>query len=97
MASNTGVVPSQRWSEIDKSFYLNSSAGLIKYKPKTVKDTAHFRDEYVNAFVMIMQSGLGAEAYFDLYRNILKNVKGVRYTANLHTRIKGKLCTLKPW
>lgn len=77
---NSNVVPYQTWNDRDSCFYLNSPAGLIIYRPKSVKDTSRFRDRWINKFIH-------ARNFFTLYREIIRNEK-VKYRANLHTRLK---------
>lgn len=96
MVSNKGVVAECRWNHQQQCFYMNSPAGLIRYKPKTLKDQTTFRDNYVNLFEHYKQFAK-PEGFFDLYRVIRAEVKGVRYSANLHTRAKGVLCRFNPF
>ena len=97
MATNTGVVPEQKWSERDRAFFLNSSAGLIKYKPKSTSDTTRFRDKYINEFEAIRTSQLDVDTkeklFFRLYANI-KSHERVSYSANIRTRVQGAICSL---
>lgn len=95
MVSNKGVVPEVKFLQPENIFFMNSPAGLLKYKPKTVKEMTHFRDNYVNLFEHYRQ--FSPDKFFDLYAVIRKEVKGVKYTANLHTRAKGVLCNLNPF
>lgn len=88
----SGVIPRQQWSEKDRAFFLNSSAGLIKYKPKNDKDLQRFRDKYVNQFDVIMMcpnDGLKEKMFFLLYQEIKKNER-VKYKGNIRTRLRGK-------
>lgn len=93
----TGVVPEHKWSDKDRAFFLNSSAGLIKYKPKNTQDTARFRDKYINQFEAIKSSQLAPEIkeelFFRLYSNI-RSAERVNYSANIRTRIQGVVCNL---
>lgn len=95
-ATNSGVVPEQRWAEREKCFYLNSPAGLIKYKPKLNRDIARFRDIYINQFDSIKISNLKPqikeELFFRLYAEI-RAAEKVSYKANVRTRLKGAMCS----
>jgi hypothetical protein len=98
MADNSSVVAEHRWSPNLYSFFLNSPAGLIRYKPKDQRDAARFRDKWINRFEAIKthsldQKDLKIQMIF-LYREIRKNEK-VSFKANLHTRLRGGLCFFK--
>lgn len=97
MVDNSGVVPEQKWCDRERCFYLNSPAGLIRYKPITIQDTARFRDEYINRFdniaIVCSDKKHMIKKYFKLYHEI-RSKERVRYTANANTRLKGKLCNL---
>lgn len=92
---HSNAVPQQRWSDVDRCFYLSSPAGRILYKPKDEKDLQRFRNEYINRFDMIDKDGLDKEdkikLYFHLYREMRSKEK-VKYRANVHTRLKGQWC-----
>lgn len=96
MTSNAGVVPSYKWNGLTRSFYLDSPAGLIQFKPKTEKDLIKFRDEFVNQFADLAEKhkiSSQTNEFYSLYAEIRKKYK-VKYTANLATRLKGKVCSL---
>ena len=98
MADNSNVVAEHRWSQNLSSFFLNSPAGLIKYKPKDHKDAARFRDKWINKFDQIKENSLNQKdikiQMHYLYREIRQNEK-VSYKANFHTRVRGKLCIFR--
>jgi hypothetical protein len=76
--------------------FLNSCAGLIEFRPKSVKELSQFRDNWVNKFNIIMEAhnrGVDmSEKFYKLYAEILRSdVKGIRYKGNLRTRLRLKL------
>ena len=87
-----GVVPAFRWSDGTQSFYLNSVAGLIKFKPKTLKENTEFRNTIVNRFEALAPDD--REGFFELYAEIRENYK-VSFTANVRTRLRGRSCVLR--
>ena len=82
------VVPVAKWSDKDRAFYLDSVAGLIKYKPKDQKDIARFRDKWVNRFEQAKERG--ERSLFQLYKE-LRSEERVKYSANLRTRLRGAI------
>lgn len=95
LSDNSMVVPEHRWSAKDLSFFLNSPAGLIKYKPRSAQDAARFRDLYINRFESITNNGSRLKDFHELYREIGANER-VSYSANLNARLKGLKCKLSP-
>lgn len=87
------VVPTYRWSDADRAYYLNSCAGLIRYRPKTELDRTTFRDAFINRFDMIAKHGK-PEDFFALYKDIRAS-RVVSYRANIRTRLKGRTCSLR--
>jgi len=92
-----GVKPEQRYR--DNRFYFTSPAGDLTVIVKQIKhnhNVSRFRDAFINRFEQITKES----EYFELYKEIFET-KGnrwrVKYKANLHTRLKGKLCSLIPW
>lgn len=75
------VVPEFKWSQRTRSFYINSSYGLIIYKPKNERDTARFRNEWNNKFDA-EKSNL-----VDFYRQIRMHEK-VKFSANIRARAR---------
>jgi hypothetical protein len=98
MADNSQVVPECKWSERDRAFYINSVAGLIKYKPKDVKDLNRFRDRWVNLFEQYRSTALNnkdLESMMFGFTNMIRKEERVKYTANIRTRLKGTAWTLR--
>lgn len=93
LAEHTSVTPISVWSDKDRCFYINSIAGLIKYKPKDLKDLTRFRNTWINKFDLIAKDP-SEKKLFKLYDEILGAEK-VSYKANLRTRLKGLKWTLK--
>ena len=95
-ADMSGVVPEQKWSDREGCFFLNSSAGLIRFKPKDQKQASEFRNKYINEFESIRLSTIDSktknELFFRLYAKIRSKEK-VSYSANAHTRLRGLLCS----
>jgi hypothetical protein len=93
-----GVVPEHRWCERTKTFFLNSSAGQLRFKPRSVDEATRFRNEWVNAFDFLVQKhGRGEDvrrSMFLLYAAIRCEVPRVRWKANLDTRVRARLCSL---
>lgn len=81
------VRPEQRF--VGGKFYLNSPAGSLSFKPKTVKETSSFRDEFINRFESISDE----RDFFDLYAEIRKKygIMRVSYSANVRTRFRGRV------
>ena len=79
------------WSEKDRAFYIDSPAGLIKFKPKSLLLQTRFRDMYINKFAKLVNKDRRGEdvkkELFRLYREIRKTWK-VKYKANLRTRLQ---------
>lgn len=92
-----GVVPGHHWCNRTNTFFLNSSAGLIRYKPKDVKAATEFRNLWINEFDFLVKKHNRGEdvrrQMFWFYRRI-KKVKRVRYRANINTRTRARLCSL---
>ncbi len=78
-----------RWNFREKSLYINSEAGNIRFKPKTHFDLSRFRDRYINKVeILKSKQSLGEDyksALFALYDEIIKNEK-VRYRGTLNIR-----------
>jgi len=72
---------------VDGTFYLNSEAGLIRYRPRTTKDLTAFRDKYVNRF-MLLTENYNRRGLFSLYSQIRGDVKRASYRANVRTRLR---------
>lgn len=91
MTSMRAVRIEFNWSQRDRAFYINSQAGLIKFKPKTTVELTNFRDEHINRVDNLRRDELeGSDVtrrLFRLYKEIRKKEK-VSYKANLHTRLK---------
>ena len=73
-----------RWDGYKRVFFMNSSAGFIKYKPKKPVDIERFRNNWVNRFML--EKG-DRKRLFKLYRE-LRRQERVSYKANLNTRVK---------
>lgn len=90
-ADMKGVKIEYRWSDRDRSFYLNSPAGLIRFRPKTERALTEFRNIYVNKLWGLhsrhSQGENVTKDLFRLYKQIRKDYK-VSYKANLRTRLK---------
>lgn len=97
-SDNSQVVPECKWSERDRAFYINSVAGLIKYRPKNVQDLNRFRDKWVNLFERYKQDALNAkdrERLMFEFTNWIRREEKIKFTANLRTRLKGTAWTLR--
>jgi hypothetical protein len=79
------------WSDKDRAFYIDSPAGLIKYKPKTMNAQTVFRNRFINEFAKLMGRDTRGQDIrkdlFRLYRQIKKEYK-VSYKANFRTRLQ---------
>ena len=87
--SHDNVVSFHRLDPKTGRFYLNSPAGLIVYKPKSLADVTRFRDKWINKFETLSEQK-DSNKFYNLYVEIRKNEK-VKYRANLRTRIKCNL------
>jgi hypothetical protein len=99
----TNVIPVARWSEREEKFYIDSVAGLLVYKPKSLKDLTRFRNEWINRFEQVCRgwphdntpvSKNDERRLFEFYEEIRSKEK-IKYTANLRTRLKGVKWSLK--
>jgi len=92
MLDNRNAKPSYKWDSAKKCFFINSEAGLIKYRPKDNEDLTSFRDKFLNPVHVLAsrkKSGLDiSQEIFSLYRRIKKEY-WVSYKANLRTRALG--------
>lgn len=84
LADMKSVEISYKWSPKDKSFFIDSEAGLIKFRPRSVREMADFRDKCINKLLALKGNRKGL---FKLYKDIRKKYR-VRYKANLRTRIR---------
>ena len=93
VTSMEGVKPELRLRA--GTFYLNSAAGQITYRPPTVGQLTQFRDIYVNRFECLVRRFNGREditsELFALYRELRISHKKVRWSANANTRVKAAL------
>jgi len=98
VVDNSGVIPESRWNQREGAFYLNSPAGLIRFKPKTDRDLSKFRDRYINRFEVLkgLEGSKMIEGYFLLYDEI-RACERVKYRANVRTRLKARVCNLNPF
>ena len=86
------VEPMHRYDAEKLRFWLDSPAGHLEVRMKRPRDVMVFRDKYINWF-----EGCSKDAeFFELYKDIKENFKAKRiiYKANLHTRLKGRICGL---
>jgi hypothetical protein len=79
------VVPEFKWSTRDKSFYINSRFGLIRYRARTEKDLIQFRHRWANKFAYAKDD----KEIALLYREILKTEK-VKYRGTVRMRLELK-------
>ena len=84
------VKPVANWSDRDGKFYINSIAGLLVYKPKTLRDLTRFRNEWINRFNQCVSE----KELFEFYADIRSKEK-IKYVANLRTRLKSVKWTFK--
>ena len=88
-ASFQGVTPEFR--TVEGIVYLNSCAGLIRFKPGTPKELTRFRDDVLNRFFALTQRHKVGDRVtadmFALYRHARRTYR-VSYKANLNTRLK---------
>lgn len=75
------VVPEFKWSQAKRSFYINSSYGLLVYKAKNEKDIARFRNEWNNKFDA-QKNNLA-----DFYKQIRIREK-IKFYANIRARAR---------
>jgi hypothetical protein len=96
LAEHTNVEPVAKWSERERCFYIDSVAGLLKYKPKNLADLTRFRNEWINRFDQLRNTGSGTfeKKLFEFYEEIRSQEK-IKYKANLRTRLKGVKWSLK--
>lgn len=85
------VQPEIRFSQKENAIYLNSCAGLIKFKSYDPKEFEFFRNNFVNRFNMVEDG----DHFFKLYKEIFKTKwtkrARVKYIANLRTRMRMKI------
>jgi len=86
-----------RWSEQHRAFFLNSEAGVLKFKPKNLYETTRFRNVYLNKFeALLTRKANGENVTRDLFRLYwdIRHAERVSYNANLRTRIKMRTMNL---
>jgi hypothetical protein len=92
MTDMSRVVPGHSFDTKTSTFYLNSPAGLIRYRPKENLDRSRFRDVWVNGFDSLCQGyrdgKISKAAFFDFYRLLINTESRVVYKANLRTRLR---------
>jgi hypothetical protein len=83
----SGVEPTHRY--VANVFFLDSEAGLLKFKPKTQKEASRFRDDIVNRFSQIagFDNQERTRLFFELYKDARKKYK-VSWKANFRTRCR---------
>lgn len=79
------VTPEFKWSQRDRSFYINSKFGLIRYRAKTERDLIDFRHKWANKFAYAKNDSEMAS----VYREILKTEK-VKYRGTVRMRLELK-------
>lgn len=79
------VTPEFKWSQRDKSFYINSKYGLIRYRAKTERDLIDFRHKWANRFAYAKSD----KEIVSVYREILKTEK-VKYRGTVRMRLELK-------
>jgi len=96
MSDDSDVVLEYRWSNIEGAFFINSEAGLIRYRPKSVKEAMEFRNTYLNEMESLSQlpKEQRRQRLFTAYR-ALRGRRGVRFRGNIRTRLRHKLGNLK--
>jgi hypothetical protein len=76
--------------------FLDSCAGHIEFRAKTLKDLTQFRDKWGNKFSVIAEAhnkGVDmSENFYKLYAEIMRSNVKVKYSGNLRTRVR-----LKRW
>lgn len=88
----SGVVPAYRWDEKRQMFFINSPAGLIRFKPKSTLTMHLFRSRWLNQFDELIVEWKNGKAqkkdFFKFYRQLLKEMNGATYKANIRTRLR---------
>jgi len=96
MSDDSGVAIEYRWSNIEGAFYINSEAGLIRYRPKSTKEAMEFRNTYLNEMELLshLPKVQRLPRLFAAYR-ALRGRRGVRFRGNIRTRLRHRLWNLK--
>jgi hypothetical protein len=87
------VVPSHKYDPAVRTLFVDSPAGHLKIKFAKQVGVTHYRNKYLNKFDEVVDD----RDYFQIYEDIMKDKtfkKYVTYTANIRTRLKGKICNL---
>jgi len=86
-----GVRITYKWSQRYRAYYIDSCAGLLTFRPRG-EDLTRFRDKYINQVKLLADRAEKGEdcagEIFRLYREIRAEYRGVRYKANLRTRVR---------
>jgi len=96
--SNSSAMPTQRYDKYNRTFYLDSPAGTVKWRLRGSKDISieNFRNTYVNAIEELGRRRAKGEDVtkesFKIYRDLKKEYR-VSYRANFRTRLVG----LREW
>ena len=89
--SHDNVSPIYKYDPVKKIFYLNTPAGLIKWRARRAP-IDKFRNEFVNEIERLAQmKRQGRDIVsdsFKVYRKVRENYR-VSYSANIRTRLKG--------
>lgn len=92
----SNVVPEHRWNTAKKTFFMVSCAGIISFKPKTEREVIEFRDKYINRFEAIKLEPTADQArlFHELYTEV-RGLKRTSYSANIRTRLQGRVWSLR--
>lgn len=82
------VQPTYCWDEKRRMFFIDSPAGLIRFKPRNDIAREKFRARWLNQFETLLSSQPTKKDFFKYYRSLLKDVRGATYKANLRSRAR---------
>ena len=88
VADMSGVKPSYRYSAKNNTFYLDSCAGMIRFKPRGQLELETFRSNWINKFDRLCSSDAKKSEFLKFYRELLSQVKRATYKANMRTKLR---------